>query len=138
MPSTLWAALLAAPANAAICFVNLAIYAVMWNYRVELDHLAVSYDTAITQRQLYRVVTATFTHLNLLHVGFNVSALYGLGSEWEEARGTAWYLQTTVGFVILAGVFHLLITRVAAYRFPAWLQVSACRWAAGDGKQRVH
>ena len=88
-----------------------------------LENLAISYETTVTQRQFYRIITATFTHLNLLHVGFNVAALYGLGGEWEALNGTPWYLQTTVGFVILAGFLDLLIIRVGAIKYPEWLQV---------------
>lgn len=123
--STLWQSILEAPANVAVCALNLFIFAIMWNYRIGLENCSISYELAVSQRQFYRVITSTLTHLNILHVAFNVSALYGLGATWELERGTAWYLQTTVAFVFLAGFIDLLIIRIGATRFPAWLQGTA-------------
>lgn len=48
MPSTFVSDLVAAPANASVCLLNLVIFALMWNYRVGLENVAVSYETAIT------------------------------------------------------------------------------------------
>ena len=121
--STLWTALTVAPANATVCLLNLVIFFVMWNYRVGLENVAISYETAITQRQYYRIVTATFSHLNVLHVGFNVSALFQFGDIWESTLGTLWYLKATVWFIVVAGVLDLVIIKVASTRFPAWMQV---------------
>lgn len=51
-----------------------------------LGAFAIQPLAVIFQLQLWRLVTAAFTHGNLLHIGMNMASLYQLGSGLVRAR----------------------------------------------------
>jgi len=59
----------------------------------------------------WRLVTAMFLHGGILHIGFNMAALYQLGPAVEELYGSARYL-----FVyVVAGAFGFLVSAFAGH-----------------------
>jgi membrane associated rhomboid family serine protease len=66
------------------------------------------YGPAVADGDWWRLVTAGFLHAGLLHIGFNMFALFILGTLLEPAIGTARFL--AVYFVsLLAGSFGALL-----------------------------
>jgi rhomboid family protein len=60
--------------------------------------------------ELWQLVTYSFLHGNLLHIGFNMLALYTFGRDVERLFGSRWYLQYYFVCVVSAAVCHLLVT----------------------------
>lgn len=60
--------------------------------------------------ELWQLVTYSFLHGSLLHVGFNMLALYTFGRDVERLFGSAWYLKYYFVCVVTAAVCHLLVT----------------------------
>jgi membrane associated rhomboid family serine protease len=60
------------------------------------EAVAISYRRVMLERQFYRVLTATLCHLNVMHIIFNMATLYSAGGQMEAAKGSGWYLETTV------------------------------------------
>ena len=50
------------------------------------------YPLAIRNGQIYRLLTGTFLHANIIHLGFNCYALYVIGTQLESFLGKLKYL----------------------------------------------
>lgn len=73
----------------------------------------------IVLQQWWRVITAGFLHADITHIGFNLYALYGLGSLMERFFGTrrflAIYLTGLLGSSVLVTLFSpMLVPTVGA------------------------
>jgi len=113
MVSTVLQQVQSAPLNSAVMLLNSVIWFWMWNRRAGFEDVATSFRKVVLERQFYRVITATFTHLNLLHLVFNMASLYSIGAV-ETARGSYWYLQYTVLLIwtseaVWMGITYLLL-----------------------------
>jgi membrane associated rhomboid family serine protease len=60
--------------------------------------------------ELWQLVTYSFLHGSLLHLGFNMLALYTFGRDVERLFGSVWYLQYYFVCVVTAAVSHLVVT----------------------------
>jgi membrane associated rhomboid family serine protease len=58
----------------------------------------------------WQLVTYAFLHGSLLHIGFNMLALYTFGRDVERLFGSAWYLQYYLVCVVTAALSHLAVT----------------------------
>jgi len=60
--------------------------------------------------EIWQLVTYSFLHGSLLHLGFNMLALYTFGRDVERLFGSAWYLQYYFVSVVTAAISHLVVT----------------------------
>jgi membrane associated rhomboid family serine protease len=62
---------------------------------------------AVAQGQYWRLFSAMFLHIGLMHIAFNMYALYLFGTLVEEAYGSAWYaaIYFVTGFVASVASF---------------------------------
>jgi membrane associated rhomboid family serine protease len=60
--------------------------------------------------EVWQLLTYSFLHGSLLHLGFNMLALYTFGRDVERLFGSAWYLQYYFVCVVSAAVCHLVVT----------------------------
>jgi membrane associated rhomboid family serine protease len=89
----------AAPATLALIAVNVAVYlaTVAQGGRIDRPQGALFVDGALIgalvgEGEWYRLITATFLHGGILHLLFNMVALWWIGSIVEESLGTVRYL----------------------------------------------
>ena len=69
--------------------INILVFLFMYignNYSTIMMNFANNY-LFLQQGQYYRLITCTFMHANLIHLGFNMYALYVLGSQVERYYG---------------------------------------------------
>lgn len=66
---------------------------------------------AVTFGQYYRLFTCMFLHANLLHLLFNMYALYVIGSQIENFFGKGKYLFTYIFSGVIAGLMSMLFTK---------------------------
>ncbi len=88
-----------APATMALIALNVVVYVVTVSQGggINLPGGALFSDwalqgAAVSDGDWWRLVTAMFLHGSILHIGFNMLALYWLGSIIEQALGTPRYL----------------------------------------------
>lgn len=108
--STLGAALAGSPVNTAIIAGCSVAYFLHWNARGTPEHIAISYETVVTERQWYRLITSAFMHLSWMHLFFNMSSLYSVGLA-ERLFGSVFYTQTTLLLLaltpaVMLGLIH--------------------------------
>lgn len=60
--------------------------------------------------ELWQLVTYSFLHGSLLHLGFNMLALYTFGRDVERLFGSRWYLMYYFASVVTAALTHLVVT----------------------------
>jgi membrane associated rhomboid family serine protease len=60
--------------------------------------------------EFWQLVSYSFLHGGLLHLGFNMLALYTFGRDVERLFGSVWYLQYYFASVVAAALTHLLVT----------------------------
>jgi len=89
----------AAPATLALIGINVAVYliTVFQGGGINLPGGKLFYDWAlqghaVSNGDWWRLVTAMFLHGSVLHIGFNMLALYWLGTIIEQALGTPRFL----------------------------------------------
>lgn len=87
----------------------------LWAYKIEVSAVAYSYEAVVTRAEYWRVVTASFAHFDLLHLGFNTMSLYQLGM-LESVYGSATFLFLNLSLVIVTmvictAIYHVMITR---------------------------
>lgn len=58
----------------------------------------------------WQLLTYSFLHGSLLHLGFNMLALYTFGRDIERLFGSVWYLQYYLASVVAAALSHLVVT----------------------------
>lgn len=116
MPSTVLEVLQSAPLNATVMAVCSGIWFWMWNKRYGYEDVSTSYHKVVNERQYYRIITATFCHLNFLHLVFNMGSLYTVGV-LESALGSYYYFHRTILLIFLSEAIWMLITYVLVKRF---------------------
>ena len=94
----------------------------IWFYiqkkNIGYSHVGLSYETALEGHH-WRIITSAFSHISVIHLVFNMSALWSLGVVEQLGHlglGVEYYLQYTLVLVVLSGVlvlamYHLLIQR---------------------------
>lgn len=69
--------------------------------------------------ELWQLVSYSFLHGSLLHLMFNMLALYTFGRDVERLFGSRWYLQFYFASVVAAALSHLVVTgSMGAPPFP--------------------
>jgi len=60
--------------------------------------------------ELWQLVSYSFLHGSLLHLMFNMLALYTFGRDVERLFGSQWYLRFYFASVVAAALSHLVVT----------------------------
>ncbi len=81
--------------------------------------------TVFGDLQLYRIVTAAFTHASVLHVGMNMLSFVALGSSLEALLGSIAFAFLLSAYVAVVGtVFLLLGTFASVFDSRYWYQAA--------------
>lgn len=106
------------PATSCMIGICSAIWFYIQKKNIGYSHVGLSYETAIEGHH-WRIITSAFSHISILHLVFNMSALWSLGVVEQLGHvglGVEYYLQYTLVLVVLSGVlvlgmYHILIQR---------------------------
>lgn len=60
--------------------------------------------------EIWQLLSYSFLHGSLLHLMFNMLALYTFGRDLERLFGSSWYLQFYFASVLAAALSHLVVT----------------------------
>lgn len=101
----------ATPITTALIVVNVVAFLVdrSGGASLSLAERGLLFGPLVSQGEWWRIITSGFFHANLMHLGFNMFALYSFGPELERILGPARY--------ILAYVASLLAGSVAVLAF---------------------
>lgn len=104
---------LSTPGSALIAGVCITLYVHRIVREYPVESIAISYRTFIKDKQYWRGVTAIFSHLNLLHIVFNMSSLWSLRAI-EKVFGTIMYFKISfillvVSVLVTMGIYHIWV-----------------------------
>jgi membrane associated rhomboid family serine protease len=91
------------------------IYENASDFSLVVSSFAMSPSTVLGEVQLYRVVSAAFTHLSLLHLGMNMLSLVSLGSSLEALFGSLGFFFLTMLYLMLVGGLFLALASALAF-----------------------
>ncbi|CAD7704569.1 unnamed protein product [Ostreobium quekettii] len=104
------------PATSAAIAVCVGAWLLITQRRLGYEDVGMSYDKVVRGRQAWRMIVCQFSHVEALHLIFNVSALWSLGGiETSPKMGTGYYLRASAALIALSqplclAFYHLLIT----------------------------
>ncbi|PKA55782.1 Uncharacterized protein AXF42_Ash012074 [Apostasia shenzhenica] len=106
------------PASSCIIGICSAIWFYIQKRNIGYSHVGLSYEAA-TEGQYWRIITSAFSHVSVLHLVFNMSALWSLGMVEQLGHiglGVQFYLQYTLVLLVLSGLlvlvsYHILIQK---------------------------
>ncbi|XP_058094217.1 RHOMBOID-like protein 13 [Magnolia sinica] len=106
------------PATSCIIAICSAVWFYIQKKNIGYAHVGLSYEAAL-EGQHWRLITSAFSHISVLHLVFNMSALWSLGVVEQLGHvglGIEFYLHYTLVLVVLSGLlvlgaYHVLIQR---------------------------
>lgn len=107
--------LLDRPANSLILLLIVGVAGYLYLYKIPVEDVSFSYATAM-EGQYWRFFTASMSHFDLLHLFFNASSFYELGS-LEPLIGTASYLALNVDLIIITMILCVAMSYVLIHYF---------------------
>ena len=115
--------LAAAPLTCTLAAAMSALFFYMWNTRVGLDAVSLTYNRVAKERQYYRLLSAAVTHVDVMHILFNMGSLLNL-APLEAMMGSLWYLETTLLLLYGSMGAWMLSVHVASTRYglAAWAE----------------
>lgn len=116
---------------ASSCIIGLC--SLIWFYiqkkNITYSDVGLNYETAIDGHH-WRIITSAFSHISIIHLVFNMSALWSLGSVEQLSEfglGFSYYLHYSLVLIVLSGLlvlgsYHVLINR---FKFEYFRRVTA-------------
>lgn len=92
-----------------LIFINVIVFFLIRNGRLDADDLDMSYHTVFNLRQYHRILTSAFCHVDPIHLLMNMISLYNVGSFAESYFGHLRILLIYFVSMILGKCFSLYI-----------------------------
>ena len=92
-----------------LLFLNVAIFALIKMDKLDPGYLGTSYHNVFNRREYYRILSGAFTHLEILHLFFNMSSLVNVGTFVEGYFGSVRMLVIYFVSMILGRLLALFI-----------------------------
>eukprot|EP00002_Diphylleia_rotans_P004278 TRINITY_DN13093_c0_g1_i1.p1 TRINITY_DN13093_c0_g1~~TRINITY_DN13093_c0_g1_i1.p1 ORF type:complete len:259 (-),score=37.81 TRINITY_DN13093_c0_g1_i1:83-859(-) len=104
-----------APASSVMIALCVGVWLYLTSRNWGYSEVGISYSKFVEERQYWRAITASFSHVSILHLGFNMSSLWSC-AVIEKLLGVVVYLKYTyllvvLSMVIVIATYHILITR---------------------------
>jgi len=106
------------PATSCIIGICSTIWFYIQKKNIGYSHVGLSYETSI-EGHYWRIITSAFSHISVLHLVFNMSALWSLGVVEQlglMGLGVEFYLHYSLVLVVLSGLlvlgtYHVLVQK---------------------------
>eukprot|EP00884_Botryococcus_braunii_P006607 jgi/Botrbrau1/15948/Bobra.0260s0009.1 len=115
------------PGTAGVIITCIVVYVYLHAARLGYDDVGLSYDRAVQHGEVWRIFTSQLSHIETLHLLFNVSSLWSLRevehARWTKASSledeasstTLHYLHTSLVLMVFSGLMCLAIYHVVIY-----------------------
>ncbi|XP_062207750.1 RHOMBOID-like protein 13 [Phragmites australis] len=107
------------PASSSVIGICSLIWFFIQKRSIGYADVGLSYETVVEGGQYWRIITSAFSHISVVHLVFNMSALWSLGVVEQLGHiglGVEYYLHYTLVLVVLSGLlvlgfYHMMIQR---------------------------
>ncbi len=96
------------PVTSLLSFAIIFIFAAIHHRHAGYSDVGMSYDRVLGDNEFWRCGTSQLAHVELLHLVFNLSALWSIGIA-EQMLGTLYYLKITALLFLLSPVICLAL-----------------------------
>lgn len=101
------------PVTITTIIIQIIIFLYIFNYNITYDKVGYIYSRVVNNNEYYRIYTSSYTHLNLLHIGFNIISLWQL-SDLEIYLSSLTYIIYTLillnaSMLLLTIIYYILI-----------------------------
>lgn len=110
------------PGTAAVIVICLAVYVYLHAARLGYEDVGLSYDHAVQHGEVWRIFTSQLSHIEALHLLFNISSLWSL-REVEHAR---WSRSTSIEEDSPSTTLHYLHTSFLLMVFSGLVRHFSC------------
>ena len=66
------------PLSFTIVLINTIVFFILSFGRIPSEFVSYNYDKIIGEKQVWRIVTSTFSHFSIIHILFNLGSLWGM------------------------------------------------------------
>ncbi len=116
-------ALLSRPVTT-VLLITLCYYAYyLWKNNIEVSAVSYSYEAIIHRGEYWRIVTASFAHFDLIHLGFNCMGLYQLGL-LEPIYGSIAFAYLNIALVFFTMAICLVTHYILIHRYNSTQYIS--------------
>jgi len=102
------------PATSLIVGINCSVWYMLFRRGLDYGDVGSSYDMVVRDGEWWRTVTAAFSHISLVHLGFNMLTTWQLRTA-ETMLGAWGYIRLTFIFLVFSILFqqglHFTLTR---------------------------
>jgi len=91
------------PGTASTALALIAVYLFLTARHIGYEDVGLSYEQVVQHGELHRLWTAQLSHIDLLHLLLNVSALWSVGVAELGSGGTAEYFRISAILLVLSG-----------------------------------
>jgi membrane associated rhomboid family serine protease len=98
------------PATQALLIANVVVFLLQGGSGLPLVEWFALWPPTAPLFEPWQVVTYGFLHGSVMHIAFNMLALYTFGASVERLFGTQFYLLYYFTCVVSAAIFHLIVT----------------------------
>ncbi|EEE55804.1 hypothetical protein OsJ_04394 [Oryza sativa Japonica Group] len=108
------------PASSSVIGICSLIWFFIQKRNIGYGDVGLSYEAAMEGGQYWRIITSAFSHISVVHLVFNMSALWSLGVVEQLGQiglGVEYYLHYTLVLVVLSGLLVLGFYHVMIQKF---------------------
>lgn len=99
-----------APATTLVILCLTGVWLAIKSRNLGYGEVGLSYERCIVHREIWRIISAQLSHIELLHLLFNLSSTWSL--RLAEVQGSTWqYLHTSLLLVLLSAGVRLHYAR---------------------------
>jgi hypothetical protein len=108
--------MLAQPVTMILIFIMLYIAYYLYTNHIDPALVSISYDTIVNNGEYWRSITASLSHFDAIHLGFNLMGLYQLG-QIESVYGSDTFTYLSMALVPLTSVLCIIMYYIMINRF---------------------
>ena len=116
------------PLSFTIIMINTIIFFILSFGRIPSEFVSYNFDKIIGERQVWRIVTATFSHFSIIHILFNMGSMWSMravelmGQEntgYHSFHSVVEYFKITFLLLFFSSLF-ITVTYFCLIKFVKW------------------
>jgi len=114
--ATLLGDVISTPGTSLMIAICIGVWLYIMQYNLNYEDVGLSYHKIIIDKHYWRGITASLSHINILHLFFNMSSLWSCRSI-EIAFGTIFYLKYSFLLMVASIAIILIFYHILIYRY---------------------